>query len=111
MPSLVGIVDEDSSSNSMPAKVDALLNGGSNDSGAIKTEPKDVPDAEPVKNESSLNIKIKLKTSNGESSAAELKTEPVKSEEIHTNEQNTAAQTQVEKIFNLLIFQEFFNSF
>lgn len=91
MPSLVGVVDEDSSSNSMPAKVDALLNGGSNDSGAIKTEPKDVLDAEPVKTENSLNIKIKLKTSNGDSSAAELKTEPVKPED----EENKAAQTQV----------------
>lgn len=71
MPSLVGLVDEDSSSNSMSLKVDAL-NGA-----AVKTEVKAETEPEVVKNGNSLNIKIKLKTASGE---AEVKTETMKIE-------------------------------
>lgn len=89
MPSLVGLVDEDSSSNSVPDKVDTL-NGGAaaptdaaapataaatptttNVKDEVKTEP---PDGEVVRCEGSLNLRIKLKTSSGESEI--IKTEP-----------------------------------
>lgn len=78
MPSLVGLVDEDSSSNSMPAKVDVL-----NETASVKAEIKIEADsvqteAEAPKSESSLNIKIKLKP--GGSGEAEVKTETVEDE-------------------------------
>lgn len=58
LPSLVGIIDEDSSSNSMPPKVDALQNenGTSNDS-----DDKNVP-----------CIKIKLNSNGGESTVEQI---------------------------------------
>lgn len=76
LPSLVGLVDEDSSSNSMPAKVDALT--GLTSKAEIKTET----ESEPVKSEGSLNIKIKLKTASGEAAIAQVKTEGVKTENV-----------------------------
>lgn len=75
MPSLVGLVDEDSSSNSMPAKVDAL-NGPT----VIKAEIKPETETETTNKSENLNIKIKLKTTNGETTVSEVKTEPMKSE-------------------------------
>lgn len=78
MPSLVGLVDEDSSSNSMSAKADAL-NGV-----AIKAEHKTEADSEPVKSDGSLNIKIKLKTPNGEAAVTGVKLENVKTEDAQS---------------------------
>lgn len=65
LPSMVGIIDEDSSSNSMPPKVDALgnENGASNGSnnGTENGNEK----------EAIANLKIKLNTENGSESTVE----------------------------------------
>lgn len=74
MPSLVGLVDEDSSSNSMPAKADAL-----NGPAVIKAEVKPETENQTNKNEN-ISIKIKLKTTNGETAVSEVKTEVIKKE-------------------------------
>lgn len=81
MPSLIGLVDEDSSSNSMPPKVDVLQNGTSNgdtsngvhaENGAENSEKKEnVP-----------NIKIKLNPGGGESTV----------EQVHSNDNKDGAK-------------------
>lgn len=60
MPSLIGLIDEDSSSNSMPPKVDALQNenGTTNDN---ESDDKNVP-----------CLKIKLNPSGGESTVEQI---------------------------------------
>lgn len=79
LPSLVGIIDEDSSSNSMPPKVDALQNHkeSSNDG-------HDNVDSDSVKKENIPNLKIKLNTANkDESTVEQVKNESIDDE---TNE-------------------------
>lgn len=80
MPSLVGLVDEDSSSNSMPPKVDALKNGSANktangtsdlngtNGNCAAEKPKD---AEATR-ENVPSLKIKL-NSDGESTVEQIK--------------------------------------
>lgn len=69
LPSLVGIVDEDSSSNSMPPKVDALQNGASAAATANQNEA-------PAKCENVPSLKIKLNAENsGESTVEQIKTD------------------------------------
>lgn len=71
LPSLVGIVDEDSSSNSMPPKVDALQNG------ALAAAPLNHSEALP-KCENVPSLKIKLNAGNsGESTVEQIKTDGV----------------------------------
>lgn len=65
MPSLVGIIDEDSSSNSMPPKVDALGNeNGASNGSSNGTENGN-------EKEAIANLKIKLNTENGSESTVE----------------------------------------
>lgn len=65
MPSLVGIIDEDSSSNSMPPKVDALGNeNGASNGSSNGTEHGN-------EKEAIANLKIKLNTENGSESTVE----------------------------------------
>lgn len=68
LPSLVGIVDEDSSSNSMPPKVDALQNGAS--AAAVDNQSEASTKCENVP-----SLKIKLNAGNsGESTVEQIKT-------------------------------------
>lgn len=60
MPSLVGIIDEDSSSNSMPPKVDALQNENGTSNGN-ESDDKNVP-----------CLKIKLNPGGGESTVEQI---------------------------------------
>lgn len=69
LPSLVGIVDEDSSSNSMPPKVDALQNGAL--AAAAVNQCEALPKCENVP-----SLKIKLNAGNsGESTVEQIKTD------------------------------------
>ncbi|XP_031624515.1 titin homolog isoform X2 [Contarinia nasturtii] len=61
MPSLVGIIDEDSSSNSMPAKVDALQNENGTNNTTNDSDDKNVP-----------CLKIKLNSNGGESTVEQI---------------------------------------
>lgn len=67
MPSLVGIIDEDSSSNSMPPKVDALEN--ENENGASNGSSHGTQNGN--EKEAIANLKIKLNTENGSESTVE----------------------------------------
>lgn len=84
LPSLVGVVDEDSSSNSMPPKVDALQNG------AITTSE----NVEQIKKENVPNIKIKLNSTAGDSTVEQVKTENVKKDDSEGAE--TTVKTDAE---------------
>lgn len=65
LPSLVGIIDEDSSSSSMPPKVDALENeNGASNGSSNGTENGN-------EKEAIANLKIKLNTENGSESTVE----------------------------------------
>lgn len=64
LPSLVGVIDEDSSSNSMPPKIDALQNGLNS-----KESSNDGHDS--IKKENIPNLKIKLNIENKEQSTVE----------------------------------------
>lgn len=70
LPSLVGIVDEDSSSNSMPPKVDALQNGNSNGDASNGVAGNGAENGE--KKENVPNIKIKLNPGGGESTVEQV---------------------------------------
>lgn len=67
LPSLVGIIDEDSSSNSMPPKVDALEN--ENENGASNGSSNGTENGN--EKEAIANLKIKLNTENGSESTVE----------------------------------------
>lgn len=70
LPSLVGVVDEDSSSNSMPPKVDALQNGAA--AAATASNQNEAP----PKCENVPSLKIKLNPENsGESTVEQIKTD------------------------------------
>lgn len=61
MPSLVGIIDEDSSSNSMPPKIDALQNENGNGTTNNDSDEKNVP-----------CLKIKLNTNGTDSTVEQI---------------------------------------
>lgn len=68
LPSLVGVVDEDSSSNSMPPKVDALQNGNGKQNGNGEAKASTMP----ASKENVPNLKIRLGT-DGESTVEQVK--------------------------------------
>lgn len=85
MPSLVGVVDEDSSSNSMPPKVDALQNviGNGNQNGHNEANESKVP----ATKENVPNLKIKL--NNDGASTVEQINPTVEKENYDENEDDS----------------------
>lgn len=92
MPSLVGVVDEDSSSNSMPPKVDALQNGN----GAQNGHSQSSEAAPPATKENVPNLKIKL--NNGGESTVEQVGSPAQKETDKENDDEADDDSNVSEI-------------
>lgn len=100
MPSIVGVIDEDSSSNSMPPKVDALetQNGISNGSSNSRSNG----DGKEI----IANLKIKLNSENGESTVEQIvandNTNGVKKSTANVqsgdeDDENTSAMSEIDE--------------
>lgn len=93
MPSLVGVVDEDSSSNSMPPKVDALQNGNPR---AQNGRSQSTETAAPAAKENVPNLKIKL--NNGGESTVEQIGSPAQKETDKENDDEGDDDSNVSEI-------------
>lgn len=105
MPSLVALIDEDSSSNSMPPKVDALqIENGNSVSNDASNGIENVNDSNDKK-ENVPNLKIKLNSNGNESTVHQVKNDSEKIEkngakisELDDEEENASIMSEIDEL-------------